>query len=179
MKIKVRRDNVSDSIQYLVVGSEDANVEIESFINVGCPFCANYLHAVNDLFEQYLKDGQIKHVIKHVDRTKSSLLKGSVANTYLDISKPEEAYNLIKTLAETRSEWSNSFPETLNKVEGELHLSEQSDAGERSVAILNEAAERGVKVVPTVFINGEKFNFSVKGEAEEIRKEFQGKLESL
>lgn len=169
---------MSENINHLVLGSEDAELEIESYINLGCPFCALYINSVDEVFEEYIEAGKVKHIIKHVDRTKGPLLKGAVANTYLDTTTPEETYKNIKKLVDTREEWSSSFDETLKKVEDELNLTEQNDAGERSVEILNEVAEREVKVVPTVFINGDKFNFSVKGESEEIEKEFLGKLEN-
>ena len=120
----------------------------------------------------------MKHVIKHVDRTNGGLLKGTVAGTYLNIDEPEKAYKDVKHLLETRPEWTGSFEETLMKLEA-LGLVEQVGHGDRSKAILNEAAERDVKVVPTVFINGEKFDFPVKGENAEIKEAFETKLKSL
>ena len=84
----------------------------------------------------------------------------------------------MKELLETRPEWTGSFEETLMKLEA-MGLVEQDGQAGRTREILAEADERGVRVVPTVFIDGEKFDFPVKGEDAEIAEAFKTKLESL
>lgn len=169
---------MSNEVKHLVLGSDEAETTIESYINIGCPFCSTYIKVIDEIYAPYIESGKIKHVIKHVDRTNGALLKGTVAATYLNYDEPEKAYKDMKKLLETRPEWTGSFEETLMKLEA-LDLVEQEGQSSRTREILSEAAERGVKVVPTVFINGEKFEFPVKGEDSEIAEAFKTKLESL
>ena len=169
---------MSNEVKHLVLGTEEAETTIESYINIGCPFCSTYIKVIDEIYAPYIESGKIKHVIKHVDRTNGALLKGTVAGTYLNYDEPEKAYKDMKNLLETRPEWTGSFEETLMKLEG-LDLVEQEGQAGRTREILSEAAERGVRVVPTVFINGEKFDFPVKGEDAEIKEAFKTKLESL
>lgn len=169
---------MSDEVKHLVLGSDEAETTIESFINIGCPFCSTYIKVVDEIFTPYIESKKVKHVIKHVDRTNGALLKGTVAGTYLNYDEPEKAYEDMKKLLETRPEWTGSFEETLMKLEA-LDLVEQVGQAGRTREILSEATERGVRVVPTVFINGEKFEFPVKGEDAEIEEAFTTKLESL
>ena len=169
---------MSDEVKHLVLGSDESETTIESFINIGCPFCSTYIKVVDEIFTPYIESKKVKHVIKHVDRTNGALLKGTVAGTYLNYDEPEKAYEDMKNLLETRPEWTGSFEETLMKLEA-LNLVEQVGQASRTREILSEATERGVRVVPTVFINGEKFEFPVKGEDAEIEEAFKTKLESL
>jgi len=169
---------MSNEIQHLVLGSDEAETTIESFINIGCPFCSTYMGVVDEIFAPYIESGKVKHIIKHVDRTNGALLKGTVAGTYLNYDEPEKAYENMKELLESRPEWTGSFEETLMKLEA-MNLVEQVGQAGRTREILAEAAERGVRVVPTVFIDEEKFDFPVKGEEAEIKEAFKTKLESL
>lgn len=169
---------MSDEVKHLVLGSDESETTIESFINIGCPFCSTYIKVVDEIFTPYIESKKVKHVIKHVDRTNGALLKGTVAGTYLNYDEPEKAYEDMKNLLETRPEWTGSFEETLMKLEA-LNLVEQVGQASRTREILSEATERGVRVVPTVFINGEKFEFPVKGEDAEIKEAFTTKLKSL
>lgn len=169
---------MSNELNHLVLGSDEAGTTIESFINIGCPFCSAYIDAVDEIFAEHIESGRVKHVIKHVDRTNGPLLKGTVAVNYLNFDEPKTAYTNMKVLLESRPEWTASFEETLMKLEA-MNLVEQEGQTGRTREILTEAAERGVKVVPTVFIDGEKFDFPVKGEKSEISEAFKTKLDSL
>ena len=48
-----------------------------------------------------------------------------------------------------------SFRKTLEMCEDELGLPEKTAAYERGAAVLEDLNERGLKIVPAVFINGE------------------------
>ncbi|WP_072710548.1 thioredoxin domain-containing protein [Lacicoccus alkaliphilus] len=168
---------MTNEVRHLVLGSEEAATTVESYINMGCPFCSTYIEVIDEIFAPHIESGEVKHIIKHVDRTNGALLKGAVAGTYLNIHEPEKTYEDMKHLLETRPEWTASFEEALMKLET-LGLVEQEGHGARSKEILDEAAERGVRVVPTVFIDGDKFDFPVKGTNEEIAEAFRGKIES-
>jgi glutaredoxin len=169
---------MTNKVKHLVLGTEEAATTIESYINMGCPFCSTYIEVIDEIFAPHIESGKVKHIIKHVDRTNGALLKGSVAGAYLNIDDPDKAYEDMKHLLETRPEWTGSFEETLMKLEA-LGLVEQEGHGRHSKEILNEAAERSVRVVPTVFIDGDKFDFPVKGTNEEIAEAFSRKLESI
>lgn len=169
---------MTNEVKHLVLGSGEAETTIESYINMGCPFCSTYIEVIDEIFAPYIESGKVKHIIKHVDRTHGALLKGVVAGTHLNVGEPEQAYKDMKHLLETRPEWVGSFEETLMKLEA-LGLHEQEGHGARSKEVLNEATERNVRVVPTVFIDGDKFDFPVKGENAEIADAFKKKLENL
>src|SRR5690625_7187285 len=122
---------MSDELKHLVLGSEEADATIESYINIGCPFCSTYIRVIDGIFSPYIESGKVKHVIKHVDRTNGTLLKGTVAGTYLNYDEPEEAYKDMKEFLETRPEWKASFEEALMKMEGMHHVEQVAQGGRK------------------------------------------------
>ena len=65
-------------------------------------------------------------------------------------------------------------------MEHELGLSPQKNADDRSLAIMQETFERGIKGVPTVFINDEKFEFNpVEDDKETIQEKLRNALEGI
>lgn len=168
---------IRPEVKHLVLGSSEAKVEIESYINLGCPFCTAYINAVDELYQEYIDSEKVRHVIKHFDKTRSGLLKGTVANTHLDVETPEASYENIKTLLNTREEWTQTFNHTLEKVVGELGLAEQEDAGNRSVEILKETVSRDIKVVPTVIVDGTRVEFEGDFNEDSIKNKLKSILE--
>ena len=153
-------------VQHLTLGKSNAPVTVESFINFACPYCKNYFKAADSYLTPLIEQGKVKHVIKHFDKTKQGLLKGTIANFYLDYEDVSRTYQLIHHLYETQESWKTSFSAIERKMEDEFNLALNKAADERSLAITAEAFERGITGIPTVFIDGEKFVFNPLGDDE-------------
>ncbi|PHK48939.1 thioredoxin domain-containing protein [Staphylococcus edaphicus] len=147
-------------VKHLSFGSVNAPIKVESFINFACPYCKNYFKAVDNTLTPYIEAGQVQHIIKHFDKTKQALLKGTVANIHLDYDKPEETLAIIRKLYETQENWKASFTDIEEKMAHEFNLTPKKDADARSLAINEEIFDRGIKGIPTVFINEEQFQFN-------------------
>ena len=135
-------------VQHLTLGKSNAPVTVESFINFACPYCKNYFKAADS------------YLTPLIDKTKQGLLKGTIANFYLDYEDVSRTYQLIHHLYETQESWKTSFSAIERKMEDEFNLALNKAADERSLAITAEAFERGITGIPTVFIDGEKFVFN-------------------
>ena len=72
----------------------------------------------------------MKHVIKHFDKTKQGLLKGTVANIYLDYEQPQETLKFIHQLYDTQQTWKQSFAIIEKKMEEDFKLTPQQAADE-------------------------------------------------
>lgn len=163
---------IMTEVKHLTFGSKNAPITIESFITFACPFCKNYFKAADHALTPHIESGEVQHVVKHFDKTKQALLKGTVANIHLNYDKPEETLAIIRQLYDTQDQWKVSFATVEDKMANEFNLTPQKDADERSLAINEETFERGIKGIPTVFINNEKFEFNPL-------KDEQDKIESL
>lgn len=174
------KNRYTADIEYLTVGLEHAKTEIEVFVNLGCPYSAKFFKVAEEVIKPYTDNGQAKLIIKHVDKTKDQLLRGTVANNYVDHNDPVEGFYTMKTLFKTQNEWVHSFKETLNMCEGTLGLPEKTAAYERGAAVMEEFTARGLKTVPTVFIDGELLEYSAKDHSsEELAQMITKRIESL
>lgn len=153
---------------YISIGEVDAPVVVESYINIGCPDTINYFEAAYTTLDDFIDEGKVKHVIKHIDRTNGLLLKGSVANAHLNYNQPEKTYKILRDLFSTQSVWSTSYELMLEKLNRQLFLKEEQGAGKRSKIVIEEAEARGIKEIPTVFINGAQLSFEFDDSVENI-----------
>lgn len=175
------KNRYTADIEYLTVGLEHASIEIEAFVNLGCPYSAKFFEIASEVIKPYTDSGHVKFVVKHVDRTKGQLLRGTVANNYVDHEDPVEGFAAMKQLFQTQESWVKSFRKTLEKCEDELGLPEKTAAYERGAAVLEDFNDRGLKIVPTVFINGEHLTEYKPADqsAAEISTLFKEKIESF
>ena len=175
------KNRYSADIEYLTIGLDHAKVEVEAFVNLGCPYSKVFFDVADKVLKPYADDGDIKLVIKHVDRTKAQLLRGTIANNYVDHDDPVEGYSTMKELFDTQKSWSGSFRETIDKCENELGLPELKAQYDRGQEVLKDFNERGLKIVPTVFIDGEKVEDYKPTELseEEIADLFKKKIKPL
>lgn len=175
------KNRYSADIEFLTVGLEHAAIEVEAFVNLGCPYSAKFFEVANEAIKPYTDNGHVKFVVKHVDRTKGQLMRGTVANNYIDHEDPVEGFAAMKQLFATQNDWVNSFRATIDMCEKTLGLPEKTAAYERGVAVMEEFNERGLKVVPTVFINGEQLTAykPVEQSQEEIKNVITERIESL
>ncbi|MGX5791344.1 thioredoxin domain-containing protein [Staphylococcus equorum] len=147
-------------VKHLTLGSSNAPVKVESFINLACPYCKNYFKAADQSLKQLIDQGKVQHVIKHFDKTKNGLLKGTVANIHLDYQNTDETLEIMRKLYDTQKEWTVDFDTIEEKMQKQFNLLPQKEADERSIAITEEAVSRGIKGIPTVFINDKRFEFN-------------------
>ena len=165
---------------YLSVGEVDAPIVVESYVNLGCPHCVNYFEAAYTTFEDYIDQGELKHIIKHDDRTNGQLLKGTVVNAHLDYEKPEKSYEQMRALFKTQKTWSSSYDVMLSTLNRHFYLKEEQESGARSKHAKADIESREVTEVPTVFINGAKLSFdfddSIEGISELLQKEIKRRL---
>ncbi|MEY8560851.1 thioredoxin domain-containing protein [Jeotgalicoccus halotolerans] len=175
------KNRYSADIEYLTVGLEHASIEVEAFVNLGCPYSAKFFEIASEVIKPYTDSGHVKFVIKHVDRTKDRLLRGTVANNYVDHDDPIEGFEALKKLFQTQESWVKSFRKTLEMCEDTLGLPEKMAAYERGEAVLEDFNERGLKIVPTVFINGEQLTEYKPADQskEEISRILTERIESL
>ncbi|MCG7338093.1 DsbA family protein [Staphylococcus sp. ACRSN] len=164
-------------VKHLTFGDVNAPITVESFINFACPYCKNYFKAADRALSDLIKAGKVKHSIKHFDKTKQGLLKGTIANIYLDYEQPEETLNIIHQLYDTQEDWKKSFTIIEQTMEQKFNLKPQKAADERSLAIAKETFERGIGGIPTVFIDGNKFEFNpLEDSVEEIATKLKAQL---
>lgn len=175
------KNRYSADIEYLTVGLEHAAIEVEAFVNLGCPYSAKFFEIASEVIKPYTDDGHVKFVVKHVDRIKGQLLRGTVANHFVDHDDPAEGITVMKTLFERQNEWVNSFRETLDMCEHTLGLPENNAADDRGAEVLEDFNARGLKIVPTVFINGEHLSEyqPAKQSKDEIVKVITERIELL
>ena len=175
------KNRYTADIEYLTVGLENASIEVEAFVNLGCPYSAKFFEIASEVIKPYTDNGHVKFVVKHVDRTKGQLLRGTVANNYVDHDDPVEGFAAMKKLFQMQESWVKSFRKTLETCEDTLGLPENTAAYERGAAVLEDFNERGLKIVPTVFINGEHLTEYKPAEQsdEEISRILTERIESL
>src|SRR5699024_7652604 len=133
---------------------------VEVFVYCVSPACQNYSDAAATVVTAVVEQGEVQHLIKHLDKTKQALLKGTVANIYLDYQQPEKTLEIIRELYQTQNQWKVDFSTIEAKMKQAFNLSPHKEADERSLAIHEEAFERGIKGIPTVFINDNPFEFN-------------------
>lgn len=175
------KNRYTADIEYLTVGLEHAAIEVEAFVNLACPYSAKFFEIAQEVIKPYTDNGHVKLVIKHVDKTKNQLLRGTIANNYIDHEDPVEGFAAMKQLFASQDMWANSFRKTLEMCEDTLGLPERTSAYERGVAVMEDYNARGLKIVPTVFINGEQLTAYKPAEQskEEIIQVFKENIESL
>lgn len=167
-------------VNHLTLGSNEAPIQVESFINFACPYCKNYFRAADKALKPFIEAGIVQHVVKHFDKTKQALLKGTVANIHLNYQKVDETIEIIRDLYDTQDEWKKSFTAIEDKMTQTLNLTPNKEADERSLAINEETFERGIKGIPTVFINEVQFEFNpLKDEQSEIEALITDKITQL
>lgn len=144
---------------HLRKGNDNAPLKLEVFANVSCPGSAYLYNVAKDVFQEYIDNGQLQLVIKLWDKPREELLPGTLIHLSLDNSKPEEAIQTVESLLATQEEWHEFSDKELkqlliDKYNGQVE--ERLENVDVSLAITHEAIERGVKYVPTIFLNGEE-----------------------
>lgn len=155
---------------YLSEGNKNAPVKVEVFLNLACPYCADFYELADDVLKDYITGNKVYFVVKHYDKPREMLLPGTLINLSLDYSNPAKTLENIKSLFKTQAEWDKlSNHEIKSLLENEYQLKEEPDNIEISLTVTAEAIERSVKMVPTVFINEQEFQFPKEISAAELK----------
>lgn len=153
----------------LSLGRSDARKHVEVFLNTACPYCVNFFLAAHEALMPRIEAGDVRYTIKHYDKPKVRLLHGTIANLHLNYNEPEHAYALLHALFKTQREWRLLDSSEIEKMmQQEYGCSEQRSTMNLSLDITKEALERSIIAVPTVFIDGEKFEFESLGPVGDI-----------
>ncbi len=163
---------MGEKTEAIHLGEAASPVEVEAFVNMACPYCVDFFKAADRVLIPLTEQGMVRYTVKHFDKPKVRLLHGTIANLYLDYSNPLQAYNIMKEMFGSQEEWATEDSMfIMDKMRSEYGLEEQRSTMNLSLDITHEAIERGIEVVPTVFVNGERFKFDSDGSAASIEKE--------
>ncbi|TVX98663.1 thioredoxin domain-containing protein [Cohnella terricola] len=163
---------------YLVIGDINAPVKIEVFLNYACPYCATFYELVDNTLPQYFEQNKVALVVKHYDKPREMLLPGTLINANLDYSNPERTLEIISELFKNQATWDKYSNHEIKKyIEEKYDLKEEFSNIDRSLLITAEAIERGVTMVPTVFINEIEFQYPREIFADELVEVIEKELE--
>ena len=165
---------------YLKIGNELADVKLEVFVNASCPACAKLYQTAKDIIEEYIQKDQLQLIVKLWDKPRKTLLHATRIHLSVDYSSPEETLRIIGSLLETQSEWKPLPDQELeNLLTDKYQLEERPENTDISLAITQEAFEREVKYLPTLFINNELQTLSPDYDQETIKSLFENALEAI
>jgi len=162
---------------HLKIGQEEAPIKVEVFLNLACPFCASFYELVDDVLLPYIHKNQVQFIVKHYDKPREMLLPGTLVNLNLDYNDSAKTLQNIQSLFKTQETWDKySNHEIKTLLENEYGLKEEEQNIEISLQVTAEAIERGVKMVPTVFINEQEFQYPREIFSEELREVIETQL---
>ena len=162
---------------HLTLGSDEAKVKVEVFLNLACPYCASFYELVDEVLNDYLDSNRVQFIVKHYDKPREMLLPGTLINLNLDYSTPSETLQHIKSLFREQDTWDKYSNHEIKKMlQNDYALREEEENIEISLNVTAEAIERGVKMVPTVFINELEFQYPQEIGAEQLKKEIEKRL---
>ena len=162
---------------FLSYGDLDAPVKVEVFLNLACPYCATIFEAADQSLTPYINNGQVQYVIKHYDKPREMLLYGTLVNLFLDYNDPQRIYEIMKDLFAKQNQWSELDSDSIKKMLTEQYgLKEEPDTIDLSLKIIAEAIKRQVKMVPTVFINDNEFQYPIEIDAQQLISEVKKAL---
>ena len=171
--LKVKND-------YLVLGSADAPVQLEVFLNYACPYCATFYQLVDTVLQKYIKTNQVAVIVKHYDKPREMLLPGTLINANLDYGNPQRTLEIISELFKNQATWDKySNHEIKQYIEKNYGLKEEFSNIDRSLLIIAEAIERNVTMVPTVFVNDLEFQYPREIFAEELVEVIENEIEKV
>lgn len=165
---------------FLVLGDPAAPVKIEVFLNYACPYCATFYELVDNVLPTYLENKKVALIVKHYDKPREMLLPGTFINANLDYSNPTRTLEIISQLFKDQATWDKFSSHELKRyLEDTYSLKEEPDNIERGLQIIQEAIERKVTMVPTVFINDLEFQYPREIFADEFVEVIEKQLEKV
>ena len=168
---------------HLKIGSDDAPLKLEAFMNVACKGSASIYRLAKQVLPEYISSGKLQVIIKLYDKPREELILGPVVHWSLDHTNPMQAIHVVMDLLEQHPTWMElSNIEMKQKIVKEYGLSpeERLENVDVSLAVTKEAIEREITIVPTLFFNGEKLlGFTYELEPEDLRSAVELALEKV
>lgn len=168
---------------HLKFGSSDAPLKLEAFINLACPGSAKIYQLAKEVLPPYIENGQIEVIVKLYDKPREELLHGALIHWTFDNAKPTETLDVIGKLLETQQEWHELSNKELKRLLVDTYNLQEEERLENvdiSLAITAEAIEREVKIVPTLFFNGEKLlGFTYELEPSDLKQAVETSLAKI
>jgi protein-disulfide isomerase len=163
----------------LSFGQKDAPIKIEVFLNLACPYCATFFGMAEEVLTEYIENGQVEYIVKHYDKPREMLLNGTLINLFLDYENPARVKEILKELFATQGQWDQLNNQAIKHLlEDKYQLKEEPQNTEISLNVTAEAIRRGVKMVPTVFINKKEYQYPREIDADELKAEIEAVLVS-
>lgn len=145
---------------YLRLGQAEAPIKVEVFLNLACPYCASFYELVDGELQQYINQNKVELIIKHYDKPREMLLPGTLINLNLDYNDPVQTLDNVKSLFKDQEIWDKLSSHDIKEyIKTNYGLKEEEQNIEISLQVTAEAIARGVKMVPTVFINNLEFQY--------------------
>ena len=145
---------------HLRLGQAEAPIKVEVFLNLACPYCASFYELVDGVLLQYINQNKVELIVKHYDKPREMLLPGGLINLNLDYNDPVKTLANINSLFKEQETWDKLSNHGIKEyIEKNYGLKEEEQNIEISLQVIAEAIERGVKMVPTVFINDIEFQY--------------------
>ncbi len=150
----------------IYLGSKDAKIILTEYASMSCPFCKRFHEEVfPELKRKYIDTGKIRFTIREF----AFDARASAAFLLARCSPPQNYYSMIDLLFQKQQEWRSSKnpAQTLFQISKEGGFTEETFnaclTNKELLAKLNAIKNRGqnkfgVRAVPTLFINGEKFD---------------------
>jgi len=162
----------------LSFGRKDAPVKVEVFLNLACPYCASFFGMAEEVLPRYIDNGNVEYIIKHYDKPREMLLIGTLINTHLDYENPARVREIMAELFAEQGQWDQTTNQDIKRMlEEKYQLKEEPNNIDISLNVTAESIRRGVKMVPTVFINNKEFQFPIELTADKLITEIQASLE--
>lgn len=158
---------------FLKIGSDNAPLKLEAYINLSCPGSALFHQAANEVLTSYIENEQVQLILKLYDKPREELLHGTLIHLCLHYDQPERTIAIINDLFETQSQWLPLNDFEIKKLLVSNYQLQEEEIEENtaiSLAFTTEAVERNVKIVPSFFINGKQKHFEFKDIPTELRR---------
>ena len=153
----------------MVMGAEDAPVELIEYASYTCPHCANFHQGTfKQLKEEFIDTGKVKFIYREVYFDRFGLWASIIARC----GGPERFFGITDLLYEQQAEWSRSgdpvqVANALRKVGKVAGLSEEqidacfndAEGAQELVTWYQENATRDdIQATPSFLLNGRKVN---------------------
>lgn len=154
----------------IVYGDSNASIEIINYSSFQCGDCAIMHEKLGSSIKKYIESGDIKYIEKQVDIKRFEY--DDFIYTHMTDEQTENFEELSKIYENQSKLIIMESSEEVTELVG-LQLKKNKKHKKDIEEIRREKDKLGLKVVPTIFINGEKIEGNIS------KEEFENKIESL
>ncbi len=162
-KFDLKSLNEPSAIGEMALGSESAKVTLIEYASASCPHCAAFFKDVYvPLKKDYIDTGKLRFVLREFPHNDQGLAGFMVARC----APKEKYFPLIDVLFATQDKWMQDPLNGLRSIALQAGFTNESfDACLKNEAVAkgiigvkDKGVALGVESIPTIFINGEKFD---------------------